>query len=282
MSSYQELLNEYRKSFDEIGEYETLRVFLFELCNERNIDLYLDKDKEVDNVVLSKFNNGINLLLQKKPLAQVLGYSYFYGYKFKINEDVLIPRYETEELVMQLLIEIDNFFENKEVTAADIGTGSGAIAISLMKETKNIKMFATDISQKALLLAKENSLLQNVEIDFLEGDMLEPLIDKNIKLDLLISNPPYIPKDEKLDISVKDYEPAVALFGGEDGLSYYRKIFENCKKILNKKFMMAFEIGYNQKEEIRKLAEKYFEDFEFNCFKDINKKDRIVIIKGKI
>lgn len=282
MSSYQHLLNEYKKKFDEIGEFETLRVFLFELCNEKNINLYLEKDNEVDEEVFLKFNEGVKLLLEKKPLAQVLGYSYFYGYKLKINDDVLIPRYETEELVMQILIEIDNFFKGEKITAADIGTGSGAIAISIMKETNNIDMLATDISKNALLLAKENAHLQKVDIEFLEGDMLKPLIEKQVKLDLLISNPPYIPKDEIMDISVKKYEPSVALFGGDDGLSYYREIFENCQKILNKKFMMAFEIGYNQKEEIKKLAEKYFKNIDFKCFKDINKKDRIVIIKGKI
>ena len=177
-----------------------------------------------------------------------MGYSWFYGYKFKINEDVLIPRYETEELVANILAKKDEIFNDQNVDAIDVGTGSGAIAIALKKEENSINMYASDISEKAIVVAKENALNNEADISFMCGDMLQPFIDANIKCDILISNPPYIPSEEKIEDSVYDYEPHVALFGGTDGLEYYRIIFQNCKKVLKEKSFMAFEIGYNQFE----------------------------------
>lgn len=277
MSTYNDLLNKYRKAFND--DVSTLRAFLFELCNEYNINLYLEKDNEADNRVIDKFEKGIKRLLNDEPLNYVLGYSYFCGYKLKVGKNVLIPRFETEELIGKILGFYDEYYKGKKVEVADIGTGSGAIAIALKKEENNMNLYASDISTEALSVAKENAKLNEANITFLEGSMLEPLIEKNIRLDILVSNPPYIKTNEVLENSVKNYEPHVALFGGEDGLKFYRMIFKDAHKVLKEKALLFFEIGYDQKENLVSLANEYFINAEINVFKDINNKDRMLMIK---
>ncbi|MBR3227308.1 MAG: peptide chain release factor N(5)-glutamine methyltransferase [Erysipelotrichaceae bacterium] len=276
MRSYNDLLNEYRKVFN---DKETLRAFLFELCNEYGIDLYLMKDEEADERVAERFVAGVDRLTKDEPLNYVLGYSYFYGYRMTVNNKVLIPRFETEELVGLILSCYDEHFKGKEAVLADVGTGSGAIAIALKKEEPRLKVYASDISHEALEVAKENARNNGADIRFLEGSMLEPLISENIKLDILVSNPPYIRQNEILENSVKDYEPHVALFGGDDGLKFYRLIFRDAMKVMNDHGMLFFEMGYDQKENLTALAEEYFKNAEIKVFKDINKKDRMLMIK---
>ena len=277
MNTYNDLLNKYRKAFND--DVSTLRAFLYELCNEYNINLYLEKDNEVDKRVADKFEKGIQRLLNDEPLNYVLGYSYFCGYKLKVGKNVLIPRFETEELVGKILGFYDEYYKGKQVDVADIGTGSGAIAIALKKEENNMNLYASDISLEALSVAKENAKLNDAAITFLEGSMLEPLIEKNIKLDILVSNPPYIRNNEVLENSVKNYEPHVALFGGDDGLKFYRMIFKDAHKVLKEKALLFFEIGYDQKENLVSLANEYFKNAEINVFKDINNKERMLMIK---
>lgn len=258
---------------------EVVKAFIFELCNEYDINLYIDLDRDVDERVMNKFNPGIKRLIEGEPMNYVLGYSYFYGYKFIVNEDVLIPRPETEELVGLILSKYDEYFPKKKVNVCDVGTGSGAIAIALKKEEDNLNMYASDISDKALVVAKENARNNNCDITFYEGSMLDPYIDNNIKVDILISNPPYIKETETIESSVYDYEPHVALFGGDDGLKFYREIFENAYKILNKRALLFFEMGYDQKDNLTKLAKQYFPDSTVEIQKDINNKDRMLFIK---
>jgi len=280
MSNYNQLLHKYKKEFDEKEiSFETIKLFLFELCNERNINLYLELDNEVDKNIEEKFESGIKRLLNDEPLNYVLGYSYFYGYKMLVNKDVLIPRYETEELVGLILSKYDEFYPKQKVTVCDIGTGSGAIAIALKKEENNFNMYASDISPEAIEVAKKNAEINDAKIEFFVGDMLKPLKEKNIKLDILVSNPPYIPSEEIMEKSVVDYEPHVALFGGDDGLKFYRMILKSAQDVLKEHGMIFFEIGYNQKEAMMTLAKEYFKDAYFECFKDINKKDRMFFIK---
>ncbi len=275
MSSYNDLLNEYKKVFN---DKETLRAFLFELCNEYNIDLYMEKDNEADARIEKRFIEGVSKLKNNEPLNYVLGYSYFYGYKMIVNENVLIPRFETEELVGLVLSKYDEFFKGQKITLADVGTGSGAIGIALKKEEDNLSVYASDISFDALEIAKQNAKNNDADITFYQGSMLEPLIKNNIKLDILVSNPPYIKQDEVLDPSVKDYEPNVALFGGNDGLKFYRMIFEDAYKVLKDKSMLFFEIGYDQRENLTSLARQYFPNAHIEVLKDINKKDRMLYI----
>ena len=280
MSTYNQLLHKYRKDFKEKDiSLQTLKLFLFELCNEKDVDLYVKLDEEALPEIEEEFERGIPRLLKEEPLNYVLGYSYFFGYKMIVNDGVLIPRYETEELVGFILGEIDLYKPEGEIVLADIGTGSGAIAIALKKEEERLKVYASDISREALDVAKINASNNDADITFLEGSMLEPLKERDIRLDILVSNPPYIPSVEKIEDSVYDYEPHVALFGGEDGLKFYREIFENAKDVLKEKGMLFFEIGYDQAERLTALAKTYFPDGVITVKKDINGKDRMLEIR---
>lgn len=254
-------------------------LYLLELTNKEAHNLYMEYDEEMDETAIQTFEEGVNRLIAGEPLGHVLGFEWFYGYRFKVNEDVLIPRPETEELVANILAAYDEYFSNEvNVTAVDIGTGSGAIAISVKKEETNIHMMATDISEKAAKVAKENAIEHKAEVATLVGDMLQPLIDRDIKVDILISNPPYIPQHETMEDSVVNYEPHVALFGGEDGLKFYRIIFETAPSILKDKAMLAFEMGYDQKETLSALAKEYFPSARIEVMKDINGKNRMLFI----
>lgn len=280
MNTYNQLIHKYNKNVAEKGlSLEISKAFLFELCNEYNVNLYLEMDNEALEIIDKKFNEGMRRILNYEPLNYVLGYSYFYGYKFIVNKNVLIPRPETEELVCLILKKYDEYFNGKKIKACDIGTGSGAIAISLKKEETNFELFASDISDNALEVAKLNAKNNNVDIKFFSGSMLDPYVNNNIKVDIIISNPPYIKTNEKLDSSVINYEPHIALFGGGDGLKFYRLIFESAKKVLNDNGMLFFEMGYDQKDSLSKLASDYFPNSLIEVYKDINNKDRMLFIK---
>lgn len=275
MTSYNDLLYRYKKEMD----LNTLRAFLFELCNDENINLYLEKDNEARKSIVDKYESGVKRLIEGEPLNYVLGYSYFYGYRLKVDEAVLIPRFETEELVGRILSGYDEYFKDQKIDLADVGTGSGAIAIALKKEEDNLNVYASDISKEALEVAILNAQNNQADIRFFEGSMLKPLIENNIKLDILVSNPPYIRNDEVVEHSVRDYEPNVALFGGDDGLKFYRMIFEDAHKVLKERSMMFFEMGYDQKENLTALAREFFPSADINVYKDINNKDRMLVIK---
>ncbi|MEG0658425.1 peptide chain release factor N(5)-glutamine methyltransferase [Anaerorhabdus sp.] len=260
---------------------QTALTYLVELAQLQRVDLYMNYDQEVPTDILESFNIGLKRILNHEPMQHVLGYSWFYGYKFKVNSNVLIPRPETEELVSYILSRVDEMFPNQDITAVDIGTGSGAIAISVSNEEKHIKMYATDISAEAIEVAKENAKENDADVQFLVGDMLQPIVDAKLKVDVLISNPPYIPSQEVLESSVVDYEPHVALFGGKDGLKFYRTIFENCKKIINEKSFMAFEMGWDQGEAMMKLVHEYLPEATAEVLQDINGKDRMLFVYFK-
>ncbi len=258
---------------------ETVMAYLVEISQRERYNLYANFDQEMPKELEEEFSNGMQRILNQEPMAHVLGYSWFYGYKMIANPTVLIPRYETEELCANVLARIDELFMDEEkIVCADIGTGSGAIAITLVKEESKISMYATDISGEALETAKQNAEMNEADITFLQGDMVQPIIDANIKLDVLVCNPPYIPEDETMEESVIDYEPHVALFGGQDGLKFYRSVFENCKKVLKEKSFMAFEMGWNQRESMEKLLHEYFGDVNYEIMKDINGKDRMLFV----
>lgn len=281
MSSYSQLIKEGRKLFKEAGLHdETVRAFMFELCNEQSIDLYLEKDEEADEKLKERFESGLKRMLAGEPMNYVLGYSYFFGYKMLTDPAVLIPRYETEELVGLVLSNIDEYFADREVvTLGDVGTGSGAIAIALKKEEPKLKIWASDISQEALEVAKANALNNEADITLMQGSMLEPFVEAGIKLDVIVSNPPYIRQDEEIEHSVKDFEPHVALFGGEDGLKFYRMILCKAAQVLNEHGLMFFEMGYDQAENLSKLVKEYFADAVVEVYQDINRKDRMLKVR---
>ncbi len=280
MSSYHSVLKAAQVRMEEAGYGEqSALLYMLELTNKEAHNLYMEFEEEMQPELVEAYEEGIQRLLTGVPLGHVLGFEWFYGYRFTVNEDVLIPRPETEELVANILAAYDEYFSSRDnVTAVDIGTGSGAIAVSLKKEEPNLHMMATDISEQAVAVAKKNADDNEAIVNFMVGDMLQPLIDRNLKVDILISNPPYIPREEEMEHSVVDFEPHVALFGGEDGLKFYRIIFENATKVLKERAMLAFEIGYNQKEALSTEAKKYFPDARVEVLKDMSGKNRMLFI----
>lgn len=277
--TYRQVLKEAQIKCEQSGIVAQSAVFLLlELSEMSSHNLYYEYDNEMDDELNQRFQKALIRLIDQEPLAHILGYEHFYGYKFKVNEDVLIPRPETEELVANVLAEYDEYFANQKVCAIDVGSGSGAIAIALKKEEDQLQMYASDISEKAVAVAKENAKTLKAEVTFLVGDMLQPFIDRNMKVDILVSNPPYIPKEEEMEKSVVDFEPHVALFGGEDGLEFYRSIFKNAHKVINDRALLAFEMGYNQKEAMENEARKYFSNDRMETLKDLNGKNRMFFI----
>lgn len=217
--------------------------------------------------------DAIKRLESGEPVQYIVGDVDFYGNTIKVDKRVLIPRFETEGLVEIAL----NYLTNTNLDVVDLGTGSGCIPITLKKKLPNINMDAVDISLDALSLAKENAKLNNVEINFIHGDMLKPL---NKKYDCIISNPPYIAHDEKIMEIVKNNEPNIALYADNDGLYFYEEILKNCKNYLKDKYYIFFEMGYSQGEKIKEIALKYL-DCTVEIKKDLQGFDRYVIIKNK-
>jgi len=251
-----------------------------ELLLEQGRNLYLEMNEEIDETTLNKFNSIIDKLCEDMPLAYAMGVQYFYGYPIEVSSDVLIPRYETEELVLNVIQEIDEHFDDQTITVLDVGTGSGAIACALKAECPQINMYASDISEDALKQAQRNADNIKVKVNFYQGDMLQPFIDHAIKADVIVCNPPYIPSGEEIQNSVKAYEPHLALFGGEDGLKFYRSVLSNAHYVLNEKNILAFEMGWNQGQTLTDLARSYFPTAKIDVIKDMQGKDRMLIVRN--
>lgn len=232
---------------------------------------------EIDEDKLKSYEEKVNLIKKGLPIQYVLENVNFYGYNFHVKEGVLIPRFETEELVYNTKEYILKYF-GSDISIIDIGTGSGAIGLTLKKEIPNLNVTLTDISDIALEVAKYNSEKLNVSVDIYKSNMLEEVIKRKKKFDIIVSNPPYLRKDEEIMDIVKQYEPSIALYGGLDGLKYYEEILKDAKKVLNKRAILAFEIGSNQREELVKLVSKYFNDsnYVFKC--DLQGRTRMLFI----
>lgn len=255
------------------------KVLFYHLANKEPHQLYLMMDEEVDETLLQQFQSGIERYMNGEPIQYINGKENFFSRDFIVNENVLIPRYETEELVENILYKIDDYFEDyASIDLCDVGTGSGAIAITLALEEPKLKVIATDISQEALEVAKENAKALGAHVTFYQGDMLQPLIERQQKFDIFVSNPPYIPQNQDIESVVKDNEPHVALFGGNDGLYFYRKIFQDVQKVLKDRALLAFEMGFDQREIMCEAVEHYFPDIPYEIIKDINGKDRMLFI----
>ncbi|MCI5733382.1 MAG: peptide chain release factor N(5)-glutamine methyltransferase [Tenericutes bacterium] len=237
----------------------------------------MERDYNIE--YLKKYYNGnledaIKRLDNNEAVQYIVGNVNFYGYELDVNKNVLIPRRETEELVYEVINRSKNF--NNPVII-DVGTGSGAIAITLSKELKS-HVYASDISPDALIVAKKNCTKTKADITFYEGDMLKPYIDNNIKVDIIVSNPPYIKLDEEIEDVVKNNEPHLALYAQDNGLEYYKKILSTAKEILNDKFLIAFEIGNTQANDIKNIVKKYFKDVKVEVKKDLSDNDRMFFV----
>ena len=224
---------------------------------------YLPKDKLEKG--LKKLNQGI-------PVQYIIGNVDFYDVNLIVNKNVLIPRFETEYLVEKTIKYAKKLKEPLDIL--DIGTGSGAIAITLAKHL-NSKVIATDISNEALEIAKQNAIRNNVNIIFKHSDIL-----KNVEgqFDIIISNPPYISKSETIDPLVHNNEPHLALYAKENGLYFYKKILEKINPFLKEKSIIAFEIGMTQSKQITNIAKTYFPKSKIITEKDLTGKDRYIFI----
>lgn len=236
------------------------------MTEEEYLKKYLHPEDDLEKA-LDRLKTG-------EPVQYIIGDTEFYGNIIKVNKDVLIPRPETEELVEKTIEFINQYFKSKELNILDIGTGSGCIAITLKKNT-NSKVTAVDISQKALEIAKENALINKVSINCFESDVFQAIKDK---YDIIISNPPYIRNDEEIMDIVKNNEPHLALYAEDNGLYFYKKIIKEAKNYLNEKFIIAFEIGEEQGQDIVNISKEYFPNSKVILEKDLRQFDRFVFI----
>lgn len=225
--------------------------------------------KENLDEAIERYKNG-------EPVQYIIGNVNFYGNTIKVNKNVLIPRFETEELVEKTIKRIKNKFD-QQINILDLCTGSGCIAITLKKEL-NSNITATDISIDALGVAKENIKLNNVDIKLIESNLFSNINDK---FDCIISNPPYISYDEEIDELVKNNEPNIALYAPNNGLYFYEEILKNIQNYLNDKFIVAFEIGYKQGNDLIKIADKYLNNVNILVEKDLQGRDRFLFIESK-
>lgn len=240
----------------------------------KRIDISQNLYVVVSGKKYDKFQAAIDKLKSYEPIQYILGDTEFYGLVFKVNSSVLIPRPETEELVAWIINDCKN---KQEISILDIGTGSGCIAISLAKNLPNAKVFALDVSENALKLAKQNAIKNDVEVEFIEADILDCDLG-NMQFDVIVSNPPYVRELEKeaMSANVLNHEPHLALFvKDEDALLFYRKITEISESILKPDGQLYFEINESLGESTKQLLDNSnYKNIELK--KDIFKKDRMI------
>ncbi len=266
----EDLLVEAKKSIH--SDYA--KILLADLLEINPLELLIHLNDKVDNEIITKYRNEIRAIKENKPLQYVMGYTNFYGLKIKVNKNVLIPRYETEELVENTLILIKKYFyENIDII--DLGTGSGAIGLSLKSKLNNANIDMIDISEEALEVAKDNATNLNLNVNLIKSDML---VNINKKYDVIISNPPYIKLDSEVEDIVKDNEPHLALFAKDNGMEFYDKILKKSKENLKAKFIIAFEIGFDESEDVTNLAYKYLDNITVIPKKDMQGRDRMIFI----
>ncbi|MFD1031799.1 peptide chain release factor N(5)-glutamine methyltransferase [Metaplanococcus flavidus] len=257
-------------------EEAAARILLQHVLGVTHAGLLASLRDELDDNHKEKFWKLIEQHAKGMPVQHLTGCEEFYGRKFMVNADVLIPRPETEELIEEALDLVRRHIANSSPAVADIGTGSGIIAITMKSEIPAAEVTATDISQAALATAAKNAELLDADIDFKLGDLLEPL--KGRKWDVILSNPPYIAhaEAESMSDSVKDFEPYFALFADREGLALYERMTDDLPDLLNKPGIIGFEIGHSQGEAVEKLLKNAFPDAKTYIKKDINKNDRMV------
>lgn len=249
------------------------------ICNTKEFTdisaYYLKYLKDNNLYTEERYKQGILELNKGKPIQYIIGNVDFYGNIIKVNEKVLIPRFETELLVEKTAKYIKKLFSNKQLELIDIGTGSGCIAITLKKIFPSIIIDAIDISKEALEVAKNNADANNVEINFRNESMLNL---PNKKYDIIISNPPYIAPNESIMDIVKNNEPLIALYAENDGLFYYEQIIKKWQSSLNDKYLICFEIGATQADKIKNIVNLYLDNVTIIVEKDYQQKDRYIFI----
>ncbi|MCS1352314.1 peptide chain release factor N(5)-glutamine methyltransferase [Mechercharimyces sp. CAU 1602] len=257
-------------------EAEWMMIHLLQL--ERT-SYFLQLDHPFPSTLASQLEDMLQQRSSGYPIQYILGEHEFYGRVFAVNPSVLIPRPETELLIEAVLQRADKLWQESELKMADIGTGSGAIVTTLALERPQWQCFAIDVSSAALQVAKQNANQLGVgeRVNWSEGEWLTPLIQTGVELDIIVSNPPYIPSVEiaSLQVEVRSHEPHLALDGGEDGLSPYRILSKQAQSCLKERGMIAFEVGAGQGEEVAALLEEWLEHVEVKV--DLAGIERMVI-----
>jgi len=278
LATYQDVLRAAEKTARSHRlEASAVKLLLLHFAGLSPTELYTSLDREMPEENRIAFARAVDRhVLEHVPVQYLVGHVWFYGYRFLVDDRVLIPRFETEELVANVLVQYDETFHGKPVDLVDVGTGSGCLAIALAKEEPQIRATATDISEEALAVAKENAEANDADIEFLAGDMLSPLQGR--KFDVLVSNPPYIPAGEELSPVIAGHEPDVALYGGDDGLKFYRIILAGAAKILNPTSFIAFEHGYDKAAALREIARIHFPSARIYTLADMQGRDRMTFI----
>ncbi|WP_108668841.1 peptide chain release factor N(5)-glutamine methyltransferase [Peribacillus acanthi] len=226
-----------------------------------------------------KFEQAVHEHVKGKPVQYIIGHEEFYGRRFEVNEEVLIPRPETEELVYHTLKKINSIWGTKpDLTLLDVGTGSGAIGITMKLENPKLAVTVSDIAAPSLEVAKNNANYLGAEVSFIEGDLLLPFINERKRFDVILSNPPYIPLGDMKEMSVvvTEHEPHRALFAGDDGLVLYRRLMEQLPSVINNPGIIGFEVGFRQGEVVKSMLQKAFPAAIVSVEFDINGKDRMV------
>mgnify|MGYP003289336115 CR=1 FL=1 len=238
-------------------------------------ELLINENKEVDDTL---FNEYFKRYLKGEPLYYILKEAPFYGKTFSINSKVLIPRNETEELVLYIINYVKrNKLDN--VTILDVGTGSGCIAVTLNLEIKDSKVTGVDISNDALEVAKMNNDKLNGKVTFYKSDCFDEVIKRKETYQIIVSNPPYIDRDSFVEKSVLDYEPHLALFADNKGLAVLERLIKDIDKVLEKNGLAIFEISPEQEENLKNFAQKYIPSYQIEFVKDINNFVRFMILK---
>jgi len=247
-----------------------LQKYLYLKLNLSNTDILLDRELDLNRELEKEIKKDLKKISLGTPIQYVVNKEFFYDNVFYVNENVLIPRPETEELVDLI---IKNEMKSRSQHILDIGTGSGCIAITLDKKIQG-KVDGLDISDEAISVAKRNNFLLNANVNFFKSDILNYLPQK--KYDIIVSNPPYIPKKDikYVAVNVKKNEPPIALYVDNDPLYFYKKIIKFSFEHLNKKGKLYFEINEQYGKEIAELLQNNFQDI--GIVKDIYGKDRIV------
>ncbi|MEZ7734361.1 peptide chain release factor N(5)-glutamine methyltransferase [Gemella sp. 27098_8_149] len=263
------------------GKEESLARFLLMYMLDESSQLFSNKlseqlSKEIEEKYFSLIEKHIR---EDVPLSHLVGFEYFYDRKFKVTKDVLSPRMETEELIYKV-VEYVKATKKNNLKILDLCTGSGIIAITLKKELDQllIDVVASDISEEAIKVAKENAQFHDATIKFIQSDIFDNIDEK---FDIIVSNPPYI--DRKDEVTMQDnvlkYDPHLALFAEEEGMYFYRNIVEKASSYLNDNGVIFFEIGYDQKDKIIKLAD--MNGYSAEVYKDINGRDRMAFLVEK-
>jgi len=274
--TYDQLLKlAYKKVYQHDAEEEAAKLLLLELSGMTPHQFYLSLKDPVTEAFETFYLEKLDeYLIEGKPVQHILGYAYFFGNKLFVDDRVLIPRPETEQLTDHVLYYYDRYFQNNTVSVLDLGTGSGCIGLTLANEEAHMDVTISDISLDALEVAKKNQESLQTHATIVQSDLF-----KNITgtFDIIVSNPPYIPEDEAVGKTV-DKEPDVALYGGKLGVEFYEKILENATRFLNPKGLIAFEHGYQQKQAIYTYAKTYYPNATILQMKDLAGKDRFTFV----